>query len=70
MGKAALNAKRGDHFYVDPESLVLVTDKSHPLYDPRVENPVDEAMCPFSRKMQRKGTINSEINKRVRDKAG
>lgn len=27
-----------------PEDLVLVTDKSDPLYDPRVEDPIDEAM--------------------------
>ncbi|WP_186058899.1 ParB/RepB/Spo0J family partition protein [Burkholderia gladioli] len=31
--------------YFDPEKLVLVTDKSSPLYDDRVHLPVDEAMA-------------------------
>ncbi|RQY60822.1 hypothetical protein DF111_01535 [Burkholderia stagnalis] len=31
--------------FFDPEKLVLVTDKSSPLYDERVHLPVDEAMA-------------------------
>jgi ParB family chromosome partitioning protein len=28
----------------DPDKLVLVTDEKHPLFDPRVHDPIDEAM--------------------------
>ena len=28
----------------DPDTLVLVEDKAHPLYDPRVKDPVDHAL--------------------------
>lgn len=44
MAKTALDAKRRDIFMLQPEQLTLVTDKNHPLYDPRVENPPDESM--------------------------
>ena len=30
--------------FITPDKLVLVTDKKHPLYDPRVDLPVDEAL--------------------------
>jgi ParB family chromosome partitioning protein len=33
---------RGDLLLFDPEKLVLVTDKSHALYDERIELPLDE----------------------------
>ncbi len=36
-------ATKGDYFWVYPESLTRVTDKSHPLYDKRVEYSFDEA---------------------------
>lgn len=35
---------RSDLLYFDPDDLVLVTDKSHPLYDERVSLPLDESM--------------------------
>lgn len=44
MGKSAIDAKRGDIFKLEPERLALVTDKNHPLYDPRVEEPPSESM--------------------------
>jgi ParB family chromosome partitioning protein len=44
MAKTAINAKRGNIFMVEPERLTLVTDKDHPLYDPRVEDMPDENM--------------------------
>lgn len=42
--KTAIDAKRSDMFLVEPERLTLITDPDHPLYDPRVEDPPDEAM--------------------------
>lgn len=44
MGKTAIEAKRGTIFMLPPERLTLVTDKNHPLYDPRVEDPPSESM--------------------------
>lgn len=44
MGKSAIDAKRGTIFHVDPETLTLIIDKAHPLYDPRVEKPLLESM--------------------------
>ena len=44
MGKSALDAKRGNIFMIEPERLTLVTDKEHPLYDPRVEDAPEERM--------------------------
>ena len=44
MGKSALNAKRSNMFMIEPERLTLVSDKNHPLYDPRVENEPEESM--------------------------
>lgn len=35
---------RGQTFTYEPEKLVLITDKSHPLYDERVNLPVPEAL--------------------------
>jgi ParB family transcriptional regulator, chromosome partitioning protein len=41
----SLNAKgKRDAFMFDPEDLVLVTDEKHPLYDERVNLPIDEAL--------------------------
>jgi ParB family chromosome partitioning protein len=42
MGKSAIDAKRGNVFFVEPERLTLVYDKTHPLYDPRVEDEPEE----------------------------
>lgn len=44
MAKTALDAKRGNVFMLEPERLTLVTDKDHPLYDPRVEDEPSETM--------------------------
>ncbi len=42
--KTAIDAPRGNIFKLEPERLTLVTDKSHPLYDPRVEDEPSESM--------------------------
>lgn len=45
MAKTAIEASRGDTtFLIEPEKLFRVTDKAHPLYDPRVQWPVDEKL--------------------------
>lgn len=44
MGKDALNAKTRKYFFMDPIELTLVTDKAHPLYDPRVEREPEERL--------------------------
>lgn len=44
MAKTAIDAKRGNVFMLEPERLTLVTDKDHPLYDPRVEDEPSESM--------------------------
>lgn len=35
---------RSNLLYFDPSKLTLVTDEDHPLYDPRVHDPVDPAL--------------------------
>jgi ParB family chromosome partitioning protein len=41
----SLNAKgKRDAYMFDPEDLILVTDEKHPLYDERVNLPVNEAL--------------------------
>lgn len=35
---------RDDLLFFDPEDLIIVTDKDHPLYDERVDLPVDERL--------------------------
>lgn len=43
--KKAFGAEgRGELLLFDPNKLVIVTDKKHPLYDERVELPIDEGM--------------------------
>ena len=42
--KTSIDAPRGNLFLMEPEDLVLITDKKHPLYDPRVEWPVSDSM--------------------------
>lgn len=44
MGKTAINAPRVNTFLVDPSALTIVTDPKHPLYDERVDLPLDENM--------------------------
>lgn len=41
--KVAFDAKRGTVFYIDPEALVVIEDKDHPLYDPRIEMALKES---------------------------
>jgi ParB family transcriptional regulator, chromosome partitioning protein len=43
MAKTAFE-NRTNAFTFDPEELVLVEDREHPLYDPRIEMPIDEAL--------------------------
>lgn len=43
MAKTAFE-NRTNAYSFDPEELVLVTDRKHPLYDPRIELPLDEAL--------------------------
>jgi ParB family chromosome partitioning protein len=50
MAKASLEAKRGNIFYVEPENLTLVTDKSSPLYDERVDMPLNHGLVENMRK--------------------
>jgi len=42
MGGQALPGKRRQAFLLDPDILTLITDRAHPLYDPRVNLPPDE----------------------------
>lgn len=42
MGKSALDATRVNAFLIEPERLTIVTDRKHPLYDERVNLPLDE----------------------------
>lgn len=40
--QAGIAASRGSITYVDPKGLKLIRDKSSPLYDPRVDEPLDQ----------------------------
>jgi hypothetical protein len=44
MAKQAVEAPRTNVFLIPPEDLKLITDEKHPLYDPRVEQPVREGL--------------------------
>lgn len=44
MSKSAIDALRLNAFLIEPEKLTIVTDKNHPLYDDRVNLPIDERM--------------------------
>lgn len=44
MGKSVFDEQRINAFSFAPEDLILIDDKNDPLYDPRVELPIDEAM--------------------------
>ncbi len=41
MGKHAIEGKRADGYTFDPNELVIITDKRHPLYDSREALPVE-----------------------------
>lgn len=49
---------KAEAFVVDPDKVVLVTDKDHVLYDPRVHNKFDEA---FVQKLMAEGGTPDEI---------
>jgi len=44
MSKQALDYRRLTAFSVDPDDLLLVDDKAHPLYDARVNMPLNEGL--------------------------
>lgn len=44
MSKVPFDARRSDCLWLDPEELMIITDKNHPLYDPRAMLPVDESL--------------------------
>jgi ParB family chromosome partitioning protein len=44
MGKNALEAPRSNLFNLEPETLFLITDEKNPLYDPRVNLPVEDTL--------------------------
>jgi ParB family chromosome partitioning protein len=44
MSKEAFSAKKRSIFMFDPDDLILVTDKSHPLYDERVNLEPNESL--------------------------
>ncbi len=52
------NATRTDAWWFAPEKLILITDKDHPLYDKRVELPVDPALV---KNIKAKGVLESII---------
>lgn len=41
---AGVDASRGTITYIDPCALTIITDKTHSLYDPRVDEPLEEAL--------------------------
>ena len=43
--RTAVDASRGTVFMIEPEKLTLVTDKTHPLFDPSVFDPVDKELA-------------------------
>ncbi len=42
--KTAVDASRTNAWNIEPERLVLIEDKAHPLYDPRVHLPIDDSL--------------------------
>lgn len=44
MSKQAIAGRRFDCFYRAPQTLCVATDPKHPLYDERINLPLDEAM--------------------------
>lgn len=71
MGKNAVKATgaqgRRDVLMVDPESVILIKDKKHPLYDPRVHLPLDEGTV---LNMMQHGVIEPVIVRRNGEKDG
>lgn len=64
--KIAFDAPRGSVFMIDPESLVLVDDKEHPLYDPRVNADLNPS---FVKNVTVRGVIKPVIIRKEGDKA-
>lgn len=44
MGKQALDAQRGNMFFLSPDDLKIVDSKDHYLYDERIHLPIDDNM--------------------------
>jgi ParB family chromosome partitioning protein len=44
VAKTAIDAARFDAYWIEPERLKVIINKAHPLYDPRIELPVDEQL--------------------------
>jgi len=49
-------AGKADLYWFAPEALIIITDKAHHLYDPRVELPVSEALV---RSIMRRGILQA-----------
>lgn len=65
MGKQLFtNAKRSVIFMMRPQDLIVVTDKAHPLYDERVELPLDERLVTS---ISARGVINPIVVRRNPD---
>lgn len=60
--KQALNAPRREFYLLDPDEVVLVIDKKHPLYDSRVEKPLTEAFISSIRRFGVRKTIEGRKN--------
>jgi ParB family chromosome partitioning protein len=56
--KTSFEAKRGTIFYFDPDDLVVITDKDHPLYDPRVGV---ELTADFVNSIKQRGVIEPVV---------
>jgi len=54
MAKTAFEAPRSNVFMLLPEELTIVEDKTHWLYDPRVQSPPDEA---FINDIEQRGIV-------------
>jgi ParB family chromosome partitioning protein len=56
--KTAFDGHRGTVFYLDPDNLLIIEDKDHALYDPRIEKPLSE---PFVRSIMARGVLEPVI---------
>lgn len=62
MAKIAFAHKRIAAFTADPKDIVVITDKNHPLYDSRVELPIDPE---FLASINRRGVIKAVIVRKI-----
>lgn len=68
MGKAAFDTKRGNIFFFDPEDLVIVEEKSDPLYDQRAAAKVNLRLV-RNIMYQRQGVLQPVVISKVGDEA-